>query len=73
MLASWRSCLTSAKPGDTPRVQVRLNGHEADRGPSPFGPGAFRSGFNTVEVANPGTADVRVERVELSVRFPKAR
>ncbi len=65
--------LRPAKPGDTPRVQVRLNGLEADRGPSRFGPGAFRCGFNTVDITNQGTTSLRVERVELSVRFPPAR
>jgi hypothetical protein len=65
--------LTSAKSSEAPHVESRLNGHEADRGPSRFGSSAFRSGFNTVELTNRGTANVRVERVELSVRFPKAR
>lgn len=63
--------LSPGKPGETPRVEVRLNGHEADRGVSHFSPAAFGPGDNTVEVRNSGAGEVRIEGVELSVRFPK--
>lgn len=71
-IGSLELTLVSVKRGDAPRVQVRLNGQQADVGPGRFRPGAFRSGFNTVDLTNQGTADIRVELVELSVRFPKA-
>ena len=57
----------------TSAVTVQLNGHAGDRGPSSFAPDAFLTGSNTVRVTNPGSTAIRVERVELSIRFPKAK
>jgi hypothetical protein len=59
--------------GAAPPVLVQLNGHAGDRGPATFGSDAFLTGTNTVRITNPGSAAIAVERVELSIRFPRAR
>jgi hypothetical protein len=61
------------KPENTQQscaVRVTLNGKESASNPPEFPADAFEEGYNTIRVINDGPSAVRVEGVELAVRFP---
>lgn len=60
------------KPQGPATAQVTLNGHPAATGKDfAFSPEAFQDGDNTIRVTNAGSSPLRIECVELTVRFPR--
>jgi hypothetical protein len=64
--------LKAENAGEKPDATVLLNGQATNAG-KVRNPEAFCDGYNTVTVTNAGRSALSVQRVELSIRFPKKK
>ena len=68
--------LLTLKPNDGQEpcvARVALNGKESSADRPGFPPEAFQDGYNTIRVTNAGNKPMRIEGVELVVRFPRSQ